>query len=104
MIRQPNVILGNDKILVTMGKKGELFGFFYPRRDYAQHVEESLVCLQIDNRLMWTNNHEWYSTQHYLEDTNMVITELVHGIGIKINIHDFTSKSICNGAHVYHQC
>lgn len=89
MIRQPNVILGNDKILVTMGKKGELFGFFYPRRDYAQHVEESLVCLQMDNRLMWTNNPEWYSTQHYLEDTNIVITELVHGTGIKINIQDF---------------
>lgn len=30
MIRQPNVILGNDKVLITMGKKGELLGFFTP--------------------------------------------------------------------------
>ncbi len=92
MIRQPNVILGNGKVLVTMGKKGELLGFFYPRRDYAQHVEESLACLHINNRLIWTNNPEWYSTQHYLEDTNIVITELVHGTGIKITIQDFTHQ------------
>ena len=40
MIRQPNAILGNKKLLVTVGKKGEIFGFFYPDRDLAQHVEE----------------------------------------------------------------
>ena len=42
MIRQPNVILGNDGLLVTMGRKGDILGLFYPRRDHAQHVEESL--------------------------------------------------------------
>jgi len=30
VIKQPNVILGNDDLLVTMGKKGEIIGFFYP--------------------------------------------------------------------------
>ncbi len=30
MIKQPNVILGNDDLLVTMGKKGEIIGFFTP--------------------------------------------------------------------------
>ena len=45
MIRQPNVILRNNELLVTMGRKGDLFGFFYPCRDHAQHVDESVACI-----------------------------------------------------------
>ena len=40
MIKQPNVILGNDDLLVTMSKMGEILGFFYPRRDHAVSIQE----------------------------------------------------------------
>lgn len=88
MIKQPNAIFGNDNILVTMGKKGELFGLFYPHKDYAQHVDESLACFHIDNKLLWLNSPEWTSKQEYILDTNIVITELSHPKGIKVKIED----------------
>lgn len=88
MIKQPNAIFGNDNMLVTMGKNGELFGFFYPRRDYAQHVEDSLACIHIDNKLLWLNTIEWNSKQNYIPDTNIIITELSHQKGIRIKIED----------------
>ncbi len=94
MIRQPNVIFGNTRLLVTMGRKGELFGFFYPRRDHAQHVEDSLACIHTNDKLLWINNHEWHSTQKYIEDSNIVSTELSHGSGIKISILDFVHPKV----------
>ncbi|QLC49606.1 glucan 1,4-alpha-glucosidase [Methanolobus zinderi] len=92
MIRQPNSILGNRHLLVTMGKKGELFNFFYPGRDFAQHLEESQACLYDGNRLIWSNDHEWQVRQNYVENTNIVNTELVHPTGLKMYIQDFIHK------------
>ena len=94
MIRQPNVILGNEKLLVTMGRKGELFGFFYPRRDHAQHVEESLACIHTGEKLLWTNSSEWHSIQNYIEDTNIVSTKLYHDSGVRISILDLVHPDL----------
>ncbi|MBP1910628.1 glycoside hydrolase family 15 protein [Methanolobus bombayensis] len=89
MIRQPNSILGNEKLLVTMGKKAEIFGFYYPRRDFAQHVEESQACIYDGKELIWSNAREWTSEQKYIENTNIVSTELKHSNGLKMDILDF---------------
>ncbi|MDM7918203.1 MAG: glycoside hydrolase family 15 protein [Methanosarcina sp.] len=94
MIRQPNVILGNDELLVTMGRKGEILGLFYPRRDHAQHVEESLACIHTGERLLWTNDNEWHSIQNYIEDTNIVSTKLYHDSGIRISILDLVHPDV----------
>ena len=94
MIRQPNVILGNDELLVTMGRKGEILGLFYPRRDHAQHVEESLACIHTGERLLWTNDNEWHSIQNYIEDTNIVSTKLYHDSGIRISILDLVHPEV----------
>ncbi|MDW7733093.1 MAG: glycoside hydrolase family 15 protein [Methanolobus sp.] len=92
MIRQPNSILGNRQLLVTMGKKGELFGFLYPGRDFAQHLEESQACLYDGNKLIWSNDHDWHVSQRYVENTNIVNTELVHPCGLKMQIRDFVHR------------
>ncbi|MCD4703323.1 MAG: glucan 1,4-alpha-glucosidase [Methanosarcinaceae archaeon] len=94
MIKQPNVIFGNHRLLVTMGKKGEVFGYFYPRRDHAQHVEESLACIHTGDRLLWTNDQEWTSTQTYIKDTNIVSTKLSHNSGIDISILDMVHPDV----------
>ncbi|WP_406657796.1 glycoside hydrolase family 15 protein [Methanolobus sp. ZRKC2] len=94
MIKQPNAILGNSKLLVTMGKKAELFGFFYPGRDFAQHLEESQACLHEGNRLIWSNDHEWHVNQRYIENTNIVKTEMVHPSGLTMNISDFVHEDM----------
>lgn len=88
MIKQPNVILGNSKLLVTMGRKGEIFALFHPRRDSAQHAEESMGCIHINGKLSWLNGVEWTSRQNYIKNTNIVVTKLTRD-GIKITITDF---------------
>nr|WP_304364365.1 glycoside hydrolase family 15 protein [Methanosarcina sp. KYL-1] len=77
-----------------MGRKGELFGFFYPRRDHAQHVEESLACIHNGEKLLWTNSSEWHSIQNYIEDTNIVSTKLYHDSGIRISILDLVHPEV----------
>jgi len=94
LIKQPNVIFGNSEVLVSMGRKGELFGFFYPRRDHAQHVEESLACIHTGEKLLWTNSNEWNATQSYIEDTNIVSTKLYHASGIRISIIDMVHPEV----------
>jgi len=88
LIKQPNVILGNPKLLVTMGRKGEIFALFYPRRDTAQHAEESMGCIHINNKLSWFDSIEWVSRQNYIKNTNMVVTKLTRH-GVKVTITDF---------------
>jgi oligosaccharide amylase len=76
-------------LLVTVGKKGEIFGYYYPGRDIAQHVEESQACLYDGKGLIWSNAREWVADQRYIENTNIVSTELVHHQGLTMHILDF---------------
>ncbi|APH39731.1 glycoside hydrolase family 15 protein [Methanohalophilus halophilus] len=94
MIRQPNVMVGNEKLLVTMGKKGELVTFFYPARDWAQHLVDSQACIYAEGKLIWSNNHEWAVKQEYLEEANIVNTELKHPTDIRMSILDFVHPSL----------
>ncbi len=94
LIRQPNAILGNRSLLVTMGKKGEIFGFYYPGRDIAQHVEESQACIHNGRDLIWSNANEWVADQKYIKDTNILSTELVHPDGITMKILDFVHPDL----------
>ncbi|WP_440952192.1 glycoside hydrolase family 15 protein [Methanococcoides sp. FTZ1] len=88
LIRHPNAILGNDRLLVTVGQKGELQGFFYPRRDGAQHVAVSEGCIYKNDRLLWFNSPEWDAEQVAVEGTNIIKTHLSHSSGIEVSIHD----------------
>ncbi|MDY0385735.1 MAG: glucan 1,4-alpha-glucosidase [Methanolobus sp.] len=94
MIRQPNAIVGNDRLLVTVGKKGEIFGYYFPGRDFAQHVEESQACLHDGKGLIWSNAREWVADQKYIENTNIIITELVHPSGLVMHITDFVHPAL----------
>lgn len=71
-----------------MGCKGEIFTIFYPRRDTAQHAEESMGCIHINGKLSWLNSVEWISKQNYVKNTNIVVTKLTRD-GIKVTITDF---------------
>lgn len=94
MIRQPNSILGNRELLVTLGKKGEILGFFYPGRDFAQHIEESQACLHDGERLILSTDHDWETTQDYIEDTNVVVTHLRRKGGLSMDIVDLAHPSL----------
>ena len=89
MIRHPNTILGNKKLLLTMGKQGELFTLFYPGRDREQHISDSQGCIYSDGKLLMQDSKDWIAKQRYLGNTNIVHTELCHPFGIGMSIHDF---------------
>jgi oligosaccharide amylase len=81
-------------LLVTIGKKGEIFGFYYPGRDFAQHVEESQACIYDGNELIWSNAREWISEQKYIENTNIVTTKLNDPNGLQMDIIDFVHPQL----------
>ncbi|WP_330217371.1 glycoside hydrolase family 15 protein [Methanococcoides methylutens] len=93
LIRHPNAILGNDKLLVSLGEKGDLRGFFYPRRDWAQHVGESKACIYKGGKLLWLDSPEWNVKQAPSDDTNVIRTHLSHFSGIEVSIHDLVHRS-----------
>ena len=99
-----------------MGEKGNILGFFYPRRDGEQHVSDSVACLYTDGRLMWFDSPEWNSEQTVDDGTNIINTHLSHSSGIDVSIQDIvhnempvlirkyeiTSKEHLNGKFYYY--
>ncbi|MEM2933530.1 MAG: glycoside hydrolase family 15 protein [Methanocellales archaeon] len=73
--------------MASIGSRGELLAFFYPRIDYAQNIEESQAGVYFEGKMLWVNE-EWESKQVYLEDTNILHTNLLHPAGINIAIED----------------
>jgi len=63
VIRQPNVILGNDKLLVTMGRKGEILGFFIPA-ETTLSMSRIRSLYPYRRKALWTNDNEWHSIQN----------------------------------------
>ena len=71
-------VLGNNKMLATIGKHGELRYLFWPTIDYPQHVRGSLPGLfysfKGENRFDWLTDPAWTKKQEYLLDANIVRT------------------------------
>jgi oligosaccharide amylase len=88
VIKQPNSIIGNQQLLVTLGMKGEIFGMYYPGRDYAQQVTEALFGVHTNGSIHWLNSIDWQSKQYYPNDSGILKTELKHSSGIGVSITD----------------
>ncbi|MCS3923332.1 glycoside hydrolase family 15 protein [Methanosalsum natronophilum] len=99
MVTLTNAILGNPNILVTMGQKAEINGIFYPQRDHAQNVDESLLCFYSEEfvninkekgseYLLWLDDDSWRHDQKYVNDTYTVTTHLSHECGLNVTIID----------------
>jgi len=75
-------VLGNNRMLVTIGKHGELRYLFWPTIDYPQHVRGSLpgifYSIKGENRFDWLTDSAWAKKQEYLPDTNIVRTFFKH--------------------------
>ncbi len=76
----PTAAVGNGRVLATLGGAGEIMTFFYPRIDFAQNIHECLPALYLGapghGVFMWTFGPQFRRQQHYLPQTNIVITEL----------------------------
>ena len=55
---------------------------FFPHLDFPQNVHEGMPAVYggppRQGRLCWTFDRDWQSKQHYLPDTNTLVTELRH--------------------------
>jgi oligosaccharide amylase len=90
----PTSAVGNGRVVSTLGGAGEIMTFFYPRLDFAQNIEECMPLLYVGEpghgRMIWTFDPAFSRHQYYLEDTNILITELQLGDpSIKITFTDF---------------
>ena len=87
-IKQPNSIIGNEHLLVTLGMKGEIFNIYYPRRDHAQYVTDALLAINTYGNYHWLNTIDWQSKQYHPESNGILQTDLSHFSGITVSITD----------------
>ncbi len=75
-------VLGNNRMLATIGKHGELRCLFWPTIDYPQHVRGSLpgifYSFKGEYHFDWLTDPAWMKKQEYLPDTNIVHTFFKH--------------------------
>jgi GH15 family glucan-1,4-alpha-glucosidase len=76
----PTAVLGNDKTLLTLGRSGEIMGWFYPHKDHAQNIYQCMPCVYAgepgQGHLHWTWSDEWQRHQAYDGDSNVLVTTL----------------------------
>ncbi|HOS44344.1 MAG TPA: hypothetical protein PK794_11670, partial [Armatimonadota bacterium] len=92
-VYQPNAVLGNAQMLVTLGEAGEIMACFYPHIDYPQNVQEGMPAVYLGPRghgvLSWTYEDAWQKRQFYVARRNILVTELLHpGAGVALRITD----------------
>ena len=73
-----DAIIGNKELKVGLTEKGEIVRICYPNIDFRQFIELFHVGVKInDSNLIYLHNdiNNTYS-QHYIEDTNVLKTEI----------------------------
>lgn len=89
-----DAIIGNQNILASFTKQGEILRLLYPTRDYKQMIDFFHVGLKInDSRLVYL--HEDINNiymQQYEEDTNILNTEILNTyFNLKVLQTDYAS-------------
>ena len=89
-----DAIIGNQNILASFTKQGEILRLLYPTRDYKQMIDFFHVGLKInDSRLVYL--HEDINNiymQQYEEDTNILNTEILNTyFNLKVIQTDYAS-------------
>ena len=99
-VYQPSAVVGNSRVLVTLGLRGELMTFFYPHIDFSQNLHEGMPAAYFpgergrSGHLIWTFEPSWQASQRYLGSTNIVETELSHvPTGLSLRITDMVHPS-----------
>lgn len=89
-----DAIIGNQNILASFTKQGELLRLLYPTRDYKQMIDFFHVGLKInDSRLVYLHKdiNNIYM-QQYEEDTNILNTEVLNTyFNLKVVQTDYAS-------------
>lgn len=85
----PNAIVGNSRLLVTIGGDGELQRLFWPHVDGPQQVARLRTGLALDGEeVRWLDLPEWEHRQQYEPDQNLLVTESARADGLELRSID----------------
>lgn len=86
-----NSIIGNGRMLATLGRNSELYRIFWPRIDNYQHLRSSFGGINAGHGTWWfVDGGKWHCNQSYLKDTNIVRTILKNDeTGLEVEVQDF---------------
>ncbi len=89
-------IIGNEKVVASFSKQGEMLRLFYPTRDYRQFIDTMQAGVKInDSALIYLHediNNEY--EQYYTENTNILNTKIKNTyFNLSILQTDFVSIS-----------
>ncbi len=84
-------IVGNSRLLVGIGVKGNIVNLFWPGIDFPQHVEASFAGIYTDKTWFgWTTDQPWSYSQRYVEDSAILWTSMHNPTpGLEIELTDF---------------
>ncbi len=89
-----DAIIGNNEMLVSYSKTGELLRMYSPMREYKQFIEFFRTGVKVnDSNIIYTHDdvNNIYE-QNYIEDTNILNTEITNTyFKLKINQTDFVA-------------
>ena len=89
-----DAIIGNENIVASLNKKGELLRFCYSARDYKQFIEEFITGVKVNDSGLINLHDDINNTysQHYIENTNILNTEIENTyFNLKIDQTDYVS-------------
>ncbi|OPY56872.1 MAG: Glucoamylase precursor [Pelotomaculum sp. PtaU1.Bin035] len=77
----PEAIIGNSRMLASVRDNGEIYRLFWPHIEYGQHLGHYWPGIRValpDGHCFtkWFHLNIWKSSQHYLENTNILETEM----------------------------
>ncbi|MCS7254233.1 MAG: hypothetical protein RMK18_11250 [Armatimonadota bacterium] len=92
----PTAIVGNGRVLCTMGASGEVMSFFFPNIDHAQHIHECMLGVYASGYgYSWTFEPSWERSQSYIDGTNILRTRLFNRyIGVEVALTDFVPPDV----------
>jgi len=77
----PEAIIGNSRMLASLRNNGEIFRLFWPNIEFGQHLGlfwpgVKLAMAEGQSYTKWFHLNVWESSQRYLENTNILETNL----------------------------
>lgn len=92
----PTALVGNGRILCTIGASGEVMSFCFPNVDHAQHIHECMPGVYASGYgYSWTFEPSWERHQSYIDGTNILCTRLFNRyMSVEVTLTDFAPPDV----------
>jgi glucoamylase len=102
-----DAVIGNGRMLGTLDSRGELHRLWWPRPDFAQHVDRFWTGIRFHGteKTSWLHGAEWKHEQQYAGDTAILKTVAERGeSGVRVSCEDVVvpGRSVLLRRYVFH--